>query len=168
MEWSLGNMHDMKCVSLIVLAFVSIVALCSTGICNIVINEVELSPSDNASKWVEIFNTGDEPVDVSGWMVKIVDGPWTGPIALSSAIEPRGFFVAEGDSRWSAILNGTVFLYDAAGTIVDQTHGLSDSEENDFTWVRMPDGKDTDNKGDFAYFMGSKGRSNGGAVLGRG
>lgn len=160
-------MNRLKCISLIVFALCCMAALCSTGIGNIVINEVELSPSDNASKWVELFNTGNEPVELSGWMVKIVDGPWTGPIALSGLIEPRGFYVAEGDSRWSAIFNGTVFLYDAAGVIADQTHGFSDSEENDFTWVRMPDGKDTDNKGDFAYFMGSKGRSNGGAVIGR-
>ncbi len=157
-------MKAMKNASLMVLALCCIVALCSTSMGNIVINEVELNPSDNASKWVELYNTGDEPVDLTGWMVKIVDGPWTGPIALSGAIEPRGFRAAEGDRRWSMISNGTVFLYDAAGTIVDQTHGLTDSESNDFTWARMPDGKDTDNKGDFAYFMGSKGRSNGGAV----
>ncbi len=160
-------MQNIKRVSLIVLALCCAMALCSTGICNLVINEVELSPSDSAAKWVEIFNTGDEPVDVTGWMVKIVDGAWTGPIALGGIIEPRGFLAVDGDSRWTAILNGTVSLYDAAGTIVDQTHGLSDSEENDFTWARIPDGKDTDNSGDFAYFMGSKGRSNGGAVLGR-
>ncbi len=158
-------MHDMRCVSLTAFAFCCAVALCSTGMGNIVINEVELSPADNASKWVELFNTGDQPVDLTGWMVKIVDGAWTGPIALSGMIGPGEYHVAAGDPRWTAIFNGTVTLYDSAGTIVDQTHGLSDSEENDFTWVRLPDGKDTDTKGDFAYLMGSKGRTNGGAVL---
>jgi hypothetical protein len=158
-------MHNMRCVSLMVLALCCAVALCSTGMSNIVINEVELSPADNASKWVELFNTGDQPVDLTGWMIKIVDGPWTGPIALGGMIGPGEFRVAEGDPRWTAIFNGTVTLYDIAGTIVDQTPALSDSEENDFTWVRIPDGKDTDTKGDFAYLMGSKGRTNGGAVL---
>jgi hypothetical protein len=158
-------MHNMRCASLTVLAFCCTVALCSTGMGNIVINEVELSPADNASKWVEIFNTGDQPVDLTGWMIKIVDGPWTGPIALGGMIGPGEFRAAEGDPRWTAIFNGTVTLYDSAGTIVDQTPALSDSEENDFTWVRIPDGKDTDTKGDFAYLMGSKGRTNGGAVL---
>jgi hypothetical protein len=158
-------MHNMRCVSLMVLVLCCAVALCSTGMGNIVINEVELSPADNASKWVEIFNTGDQPVDLTGWMIKIVDGPWTGPIALGGMIGPGEFRAAEGDPRWTAIFNGTVTLYDSAGTIVDQTPALSDSEENDFTWVRIPDGKDTDTKGDFAYLMGSKGRTNGGAVL---
>lgn len=158
-------MHNMRCVSLTMLALCCAVALCSTGMGNVVINEVELSPADNASKWVELFNTGDQPVDLTGWMVKIVDGAWTGPIALNGMIGPGEYRVAEGDPRWTAIFNGTVTLYDSAGTVVDQTHGLSDSEENDFTWVRLPDGKDTDTKGDFAYLMGSKGRTNGGAVL---
>jgi hypothetical protein len=158
-------MHDMRCVSLTVLALCCAVALCSTGMGNIVINEVELSPADNASKWVELFNAGDQPVDLTGWMVKIVDGAWTGPITLDGMIGPGEYRVAEGDPRWTAIFNGTVTLYDSAGIVVDQTHGLSDSEENDFTWVRLPDGKDTDTRGDFAYLMGSKGRTNGGAVL---
>lgn len=159
------RMHNMRFVSLTVLAFCCAVALCSIGLGNVVINEVELSPPNNASKWVELFNTGDQPVDLTGWMVKIVDGAWTGPIPLSGTIEPNGYHLAEGDPRWNVIFNGTIILYDSAGTVVDQTHGLSDSDENDFTWVRIPDGKDTDTKGDFAYLMGSKGRTNGGAVL---
>lgn len=142
-------------------------AVCGVGLGNVVINEVELSPPDNGTKWVELYNNGDETVDLTGWIVKIIDGPWTGPIAISGMIGPKDFLVAEGEPRWSVISNGTVILYDGAGNVVDQTHGLSDAESNDFTWARMPDGKDTDTKGDFAFFLGSKGRSNGGAVLGR-
>ncbi len=159
----------MRCLSifLALLFLACALAVCGVGLGNVVINEVELSPPDNGTKWVELYNSGDEPVDLTGWMVKIVDGPWTGPIAISGMIGPKDFLVAEGEPRWSVISNGTVILYDGAGNVVDQTHGLSDAENNDFTWARMPDGKDTDTKGDFAYFLGSKGRSNGGAVLGR-
>ncbi len=158
-------MHNMRRVSLAALVLCCAAALCSTGLGNVVINEIELSPPDNGTKWVELFNTGDQPVDLTGWMVKIVDGPWTGPIPLDGMIGPGEFRVASGDPRWLTIFNGTVTLYDSAGTVVDQTHGLSDSEENDFTFVRIPDGKDTDTKGDFAYLMGSKGRPNSGAVM---
>lgn len=158
-------MLNTRRVSMALLVLCCAAALCSTSLGSIVINEVELSPPDNGTKWVELFNTGDQPVDLTGWMVKIVDGPWTGPIALSGTIGPKDFHVAEGDPRWTTIFNGTVTLYDSAGTVVDQTPALSDTDENDFTFVRIPDGKDTDTKGDFAYLMGSKGRTNGGAVL---
>jgi hypothetical protein len=158
-------MFSLRRVFPAVLMLCCAIALCSTSLGNIVINEVELSPPDNGTKWVELFNTGDQPVDLTGWMVKIVDGPWTGPIPLDGMIGPGDYYVASGDPRWLTIFNATVTLYDSAGTVVDQTPELSDSAENDFTFVRIPDGKDTDTKGDFAYLMGSKGRTNGGAVL---
>jgi hypothetical protein len=147
------------------LALCCIMAASGLALGNAVINEVELSPPDNASVWVEIYNSGAEPVDLTGWMVKIVDGPWTGPIDLSGLIGAGDFSVAEGDPRWTPGVNATVYLYDSAGNLMDRTHELTDSAQNDFTWSRIPDGKDTDTKADFAYFMGSKGRSNGGSII---
>jgi len=156
---------DAKMTFKVWLALCCIVAACGMASAIAVINEVELSPPDNASVWVEIYNSGTEPVDLSGAMVKIVDGPWTGPIPLQGLIEPGAFYVAEGDPRWTPGNNATVFLYDGAGNVMDKTHELTDTARNDFTWSRIPDGKDTDTKGDFAYFMGSKGRSNGGSII---
>ncbi|NPV61174.1 MAG: hypothetical protein HPY61_00820 [Methanotrichaceae archaeon] len=143
------------------LALCCIAAACGLALGNVVINEIELSAPNNASIWAEIYNSGTEPVDLTGWMVKIVDGPWAGPIELSGQIGPSGFVVAEGDPRWTPGINATVYLYDSAGNLIDRTYELSDSAQNDFTWSRIPDGKDTDTRADFAYFMGSKGRSNG-------
>jgi hypothetical protein len=135
---------------------------CSPGLCEVVINEVELSAPDNASVWVELYNTGDTAVDLTGWTVKIVEGPWTGPIPLSGSIEPRDVYVAEGDPRWVTDINGTVFLMDNTGNVVDKTPVLSDSKHNDFTYSRIPDGKNTGTSADFAFVMGTKGRLNSG------
>lgn len=144
------------------LASLALLLVCGVGLSDVVINEVELSSPDS-SKWVELYNTGDESVDLTGWTVTIIDGPWTGPIKLSGSIEPKGFYVAEGDPRWVPGGNGTVVLTDISGNVVDKTFELSDSKNNDFTWSRIPDGRDTGTKSDFAFLMGTKGRSNGGS-----
>ena len=145
------------------LASLAVLLAGSLGLCAVVINEVELSPPDNGTKWVELYNTGEAAVDLTGWTVTIVDGPWTGPIGLKGSIEPKGFYVAEGDPRWIQSINGTVSLTDSAGNVVDKTPFFSDSSHNDFTWSRIPDGKNTGTLADFAFVMGTKGRSNGGS-----
>ena len=72
------------------LVFGGLLALCSPGCCNIVVNEFELSPPDDTTVWVELYNTADEAVNMDGWMIKIVDEAWEGPIYLEGSIEPRG------------------------------------------------------------------------------
>jgi hypothetical protein len=143
--------------------FVFFLAVCGIAMSAVVINEVELSPPDNGSKWVELYNTGNEVVDLGDWMVTFIDGPWNGPIKLSGQIESKGFYVADGDPRWAQSINGTVTLTNNGGNVVDKTPEFSDTAHNDFTWSRIPDGKNTGTKTDFAFIMGSKGRSNGGS-----
>ena len=135
-------------------------AVCGLGLGDIVINEVELSPPDNSIAWVELYNTGNDAVDLTGWLVKIEDKPWTGPIALGGIIGPGQFYVAEGQSSWVTSGNGTVYLLNNAGIVVDKTPQLSDKGQSDFTYGRFPDGKKADTRADFMFMMGSKGRSN--------
>lgn len=142
------------------LAVSGLLALCGLCLGDVVVNEVELSPPDNGTMWVELYNTGENAVDLSGWMVKIEDKPWTGPIALSGVIEPKGFLVAEGKPSWTANGNGTVYLLDAAGAVLDKTPALSDEEQTDFTYGRLPDGKNTNTRADFYFMRGSRGRPN--------
>lgn len=150
-------------VERMLLASLVLLLAVSVGLCAVVINEVELSPQDNGTKWVELYNTGDNAVNLTGWTVKIIDGAWMGPIVVKGSIDPKGFYVAEGDPRWPQSTNGTVSLTDSAGNIVDKTPLFSDTRQNDFTWSRIPDGKNTGTHADFGYVMGTKGRSNGGA-----
>ncbi len=142
------------------LAFSGLLAICSLGVCDVVINEFELSPPDNGTVWVELYNTGDSAVDLTGWKINIVDEPWQGPILLKGSIEPKGFVAFDGQDTWTATGNGTVFLYDASGAEVDKTSQQNDNSHSDFTYGRMPDGKKTNTRADFAFMMASKGRSN--------
>lgn len=140
---------------------VSLLALCGLGSCDVVINEFELSPPDNGTLWVELYNTGDAAVDLAGWTIKIVDTPWVGPIALKGSIEPKGFLAVDGQDSWVATGNGTVYLYDASGAEMDKTSSQEDNSHSDFTYGRLPDGHRTNTRADFAFMMASKGRSNG-------
>jgi hypothetical protein len=144
--------------TLLCLLVLSSSALPSSG--QVVINEVELSPPAGGTIWVELFNRGNESVNLTGWAVKIVDDAWAGMMPLEGQIEPEKFRMAEGDARWISSGNGTVILTDISGRVIDTTPLLEDIEKDEFTFARMPNGRDTDTRADFAFVMASKGRSN--------
>jgi len=146
-------------------AFLGLFALCGMGLGDVVINEFELSPPDNGTVWVELYNTGDEAVDLTGWTINIVDSPWEGHIPLKGSIDAKAFVAFDGQDTWVTTGNGTIFLYDAAGVEVDKTPQQSDNSHSDFTYGRLPDGYRTDTRADFAFMMASKGRSNGAGSL---
>ena len=75
------------------LAFSGLMAICGLGMCDVVINEFELSPPDNGTVWVEIYNTGDGAVDLTGWKINIVDTPWRGLSPLRAASSPGDFWL---------------------------------------------------------------------------
>ena len=139
---------------------IGLIVTCGLCLGDVVINEVELSPPDNGTVWVELYNSGNNAVDISGWTVKIEDKPWAGIIPLNGTIGPKGFYVADGQPLWVTSGNGTVYLIDASGNNMDKTPMLNDKGRNDFTYGRMPDGKKTDTRADFAFMMGTKGRPN--------
>jgi hypothetical protein len=136
----------------------------SCGLClgEILINEVELSPTNGGSMWVELYNTGDQPVDISNWRVFINSTPWVGLIDISNGtlIPQKGFYVAEGDTRWMTINNASSLLVDSQGNKIDKTPILTDMENNDFTEGRIEDGRNTNTRGDWSWMRSSKGRSN--------
>jgi len=127
-----------------------------------VINEVELNPPGNATKWVELYNGGEEDVDISGWIVTITNPPWNGPMQIpeGTVIPAKGYYVAEGKEEWSQDYNGTVILVDAAGVKVDGTHFITDESDSDFTSGRYPNGQDTDQKSDWKLMKATPGTEN--------
>jgi len=156
------NMNLKSCMGVkALLVFSGLLAITGLAACDVVINEFELSPPDNSTVWVELYNTGDTAVDLAGWRINIVDTPWEGPISLKGSIEPKGFVAFDGENSWVTTGNGTVYLYDASGTEMDKTPQQSDNSHSDFTYGRLPDGHRTNTRADFAFMMASKGRSNG-------
>ncbi|MBN1322958.1 MAG: lamin tail domain-containing protein [Methanotrichaceae archaeon] len=141
-----------------------LLAAAGLGTAAVVINEVELNPPGDGEKWVELYNNGQENVSIGGWAVVIMEGPWQGTIPLpeGNVIASNGYYIATCVPTWTMDYNGTVILLDSSGAEVDRTHRLSDEDATSFTYSRYPNGVDTNRTGDFAFIMGSKGRSNGG------
>jgi hypothetical protein len=130
---------------------------------DVVINEMEVNPPEGGSHWVELYNSGNDTVDISGWTVTISDGGWVGkmgPVPQGTIIAPKDFYVVTGSSQWTHNDGGFASLYTASGAKVDETPFRVDSLDNDFTWGRHPDGYDTNTDGDFGQGYATKGRSN--------
>ncbi len=151
--------------SLTLFAGVSIVSGLGPG--SVVINEVELNPSGEATEWVELYNSGDDSVNIGRWSVSIEEnlpnsGVWTGVITIprETSIQAGGFYVVEGDDRWVHGNNGTVYLRTDSWAVVDKTPPLSDEGDNDFSWSRYPNGLDTDRKSDWAFIKSTPGAEN--------
>jgi hypothetical protein len=85
------------------LIFVSLIFIASSGSGKVVINEVELNPPgyDTDNEWVELYNAGDEEVDVSGWKLLTVHGYRVCiKIPSTKPIPPRSFCVVMGYDQW--------------------------------------------------------------------
>ena len=152
----------LKMASSAFLTLLGCLAITATALGGVVINEIEAGPSESGNNWVELYNTGNSSVDISGWYVTISDQGWEGKISIPAGtiITAGGFYVADGNHQWSHSGGGSVELYDGSGEKVDSTPYLADSLGNDFTWGRHPDGHNTNTKGDFGWSMATKGKPN--------
>ncbi|RXZ72966.1 lamin tail domain-containing protein [Agromyces albus] len=113
---------------------------------DVAVNEVE--SNGDVTDWVEIVNTGAEPVDLSGWT--LIDSDPIGhaadvtPVAAGITLDPGAFFVFDGGQHFSFGLGGNdvATIRNAAGLTVVE-YGWPDHAA--VTWARCPDGT-----GDFA------------------
>ncbi len=121
------------------------------------INEVE--SNDDTTDWIEVVNTGTDPVDISGWIVKDNNDARTDAIAAGTVVAPGAFYVIEEPAisfGLGAADVARVFLPDGT-TLIDSYSWTAHSPT---TYGRNPDGI-----GDFAVTAAStKGASNSFAV----
>ncbi len=130
---------------------------------DVVINEMEVNPPEGGSHFAELYNSGNESVDISGWTVTITDGGWVGkmqPVPQGTIIPPKGFYVVTGSPQWTHDDGGFGSLYTESGTKVDETPFRQDKLDNDFTWGRHPDGYDTNTDGDFGLGYATRDKPN--------
>lgn len=105
------------------------------------INEVELNPEgeDVGNEWVELYNPADEPVNLNRWEIRATCGQsasvW---IPMGTVIEAKSYLVFENSGRWLENEGEVVELWNG-NALVDTTE-LSDTEDDNCSWSRLPDG----------------------------
>ena len=112
----------------------------------VVINELYPNPSgsDTSDEFVELLNTGDSPVNLSGW--KVVDA--AGSVhTLGGSLAPQEFLVVRRERSGLALNNSggeTVTLFNGSGAVlgvvtyegvVQEDRSYSRSSEGDFLWT---------------------------------
>lgn len=141
----------------------AVLVLSMASAASVVINEMELNPPEGGAEWVELYNSGNDSVDISGWTATITDGSWVGKfpaVPAGTIIAANGFYVLNGKSSWNHDNGGFATLFNAAGEKVDETATRKDTLNNDFTYGRHPDGHDTNSDGDWGLGYATKGKSN--------
>lgn len=105
------------------------------------INEVQSNSAVGAPDFVELVNTGSEPVDLSGWVLRDDKDERDLRIASGTIIAPGEFFVIEPDSDPDAGFGlgsrDMARLYAADGTTLVDSYEWTDHA---FSEGRIPDG----------------------------
>ena len=129
---------------------------------DIVINEVELNPSEDdrrktTMEWVEIYNPTSNDISLGSWTVSSTQYRGGKTFTLYGTIKANGYYVLE-HSLWLHNTKGeSVILRDADGTEIDRTPMKNDDDNDHYSWQRYPNGKDT-----WKFRSSTKGSSNGG------
>jgi len=105
----------------------------------VVIGEVELNPvgDDNEAgcEWVQIFNRGEEEVDVGGWTLSTTSGrSVTLTIPEGTAIEPGESYLVTRECRWLDNSDESIVLTTDSNLEVDRTLPLSDNDNDGQVW----------------------------------
>lgn len=118
---------------------------------DVFINEVEANPSgiDSGNEWVEVYNNGSS-VNLSGWYITDRDGNQM----LFPSIILNDFYVL---NNLTGLVNSdeNVSLFNFSNNLQDSTDNLSDTNDNNRTNQRVPDGV-----GNFVFRDGTKGITN--------
>jgi len=129
----------------------------------VVINEVELNPPgrDEGNEWVELYNPNAFYVDLGGWTLTTTHGiTVTVTIPEGTRIPPNGYYVVSYKLQWLDNEDESIILKDKNGVEIDRTPRLSDTLNDDNTWQRIPDGRDTDSPEDWKFRASTKGMAN--------
>jgi len=140
----------------------------TTSQVKVVINEVELNPpgEDRGNEWIELYNPTSDAVDIGGWSLTTTHGRTVSvTIPVGTTIPPNGYYVVSYKSQWLDDEDESVVLKDKNGNEIDRTPTLDDTFDDDRTWQRYPNGKDTDSLTDWKFKTSTKERSNGGITV---
>jgi hypothetical protein len=113
---------------------------------SVVINELMPNPigKDRGNETTELYNCGDESVDIGGWVVQNEDGA-THEIPAGTIIGAQGYYLTTAVQLDNS--DGQVFLYRDSEEI-DRSIAYTRSSEGK-SWQRRADGLDTDSDSDW-------------------
>lgn len=124
--------------------------------CDLWLNEVETNPAAGGD-WVELYNEGSTPVDVSGWSLQAEEGSADRTLA-------EGTVLAAGERRPIDLgpttlspADETVTWLGPRGSVFETTPSLTDADADDRTWQKAGDGL-----GDWIFADGTPGQPNAG------
>ncbi|NYT02616.1 MAG: lamin tail domain-containing protein [Methanosarcinales archaeon] len=142
----------------------ALLALLNFAQAAVVINEVELNPpgDENLRKstfveWVELYNNETEAAFIGNWTLTAQPGNLTLAIPPGAAIPPLDHYLLTGSGGWLSDGNQTLILRRADGSEADRTPPLTDTRDDDLSWRRYPDGRDTDSASDWQLMYSSQG-----------
>lgn len=92
---------------------------------------------------MELYNAGDEEVDISDWSVVPLSDPSKEEFILLTNLSAKSFYVLGPEERWLNPFEDTLVLRDGNGAEVDRTPALFDLQDSDCAWGRYPDGSAT-------------------------
>ncbi len=99
----------------------------------ITIIEAESNPTgtDAGNEWIKLYNSGNNSVNLSGWIIKTGDGIYTIPnITISACSEIKITF----PSQFLDNQQETVTILDASQNLIDQAPSITDTDNDDTTW----------------------------------
>ncbi|WP_147918993.1 lamin tail domain-containing protein [Ruania zhangjianzhongii] len=104
------------------------------------INEVQSNSADDAADFVELTNTGNETVDISGWIVRDDADDHRVRLPAGTVIEPGAFAVVEtgaGPDGFGLGAEDSARLFTADGSTLIDSYSWT---EHAFSEGRLPDG----------------------------
>lgn len=127
------------------------------------INELEMNPSgtETGNQWIELYNQGEDLLDIGGWLIKSAKLGKTFLIPDGFVILPKDYVVIPFNGVMFGIENEFMILLTPDSVEVDKTPTLSDTGDDDLTWQRFPNGADTDKERDWDLRNSTIGRTNG-------
>jgi hypothetical protein len=126
---------------------------------DVVINEFESNPK-TGSEWIELYNTGDLAVDISGW--EIYDGLTSARLRHTVPAKTN----LAGDSYYTVEITSLndksefITLFNDEDTVIDETPTLADEDDDENAWARVPNGEDTDDEDDWEFQAATRGIAN--------
>ena len=127
----------------------------------IVINEVELNPDgeDAGNEWIELFNPTQSNTDISGWSLHTCSN-----LNNEALVFPQGTLISASGFRIFTYSKQSldnddemVILKDSENTELDKTIHMYDHFDDNRTWSRVPNGKDSDDKNDWRFQTSTRG-----------